>query len=62
MGVIWVAFIVGFVVLDLYAVFTGSLTFSHFVWQIEAGFPRIRFVTAFVLGLVVSHFWWGSSR
>lgn len=55
---IWAAFIVAFLALDIYAVFAGRLTFSHFVWSIEDNFPRVRFVIAFALGLIVHHFWW----
>jgi hypothetical protein len=56
---VWAGWLIFFVVLDTYAVTAGKLTFSHFVWGIENEFPRTKFVTPFVLGFVVCHFWWG---
>jgi hypothetical protein len=59
---LWTAFlllfIVGFAVIEAWALATGGTTLSRYVWELSLGWPLLPFVAGAVVGGLAVHFWW----
>jgi uncharacterized membrane protein YciS (DUF1049 family) len=58
--VLWLlAIAVTFGMAEIYAIRTHRMTLSQFVWNLSKKFLPIIFIAGFLVGFLVSHFWWG---
>ena len=59
---IWLLLIaVSFAVMETYALYYNTSTYSRFIWNISEAFRPFAFFAGFLNGFLVCHFWWGGS-
>jgi hypothetical protein len=46
---------------EVYAIQTGKLTFSEYIWHITEDWGPLPAVAGLVMGFLICHFWWQSS-
>lgn len=60
--IIWTAFIgliiVGFIVVESWALATGGTTLSRYTWELSKDWPLLPFVLGLICGGLGVHFWW----
>lgn len=63
MAWVWVLWLGGpvlglFAVFEGYALKTGHMTLSRWVWNVSRAWPPFPWVVGVVVGFLASHFWW----
>lgn len=48
-----------FAAAEAFALYTGRMTLSRYVWNLSKAWPPFPFIAGFVTGFLACHFWWG---
>jgi hypothetical protein len=63
MNIFWTTWLIvialSFAIAEIYAVKTGRVTLSQWVWSLSKRFLPIIFIAGFLTGFLCAHFWWG---
>jgi len=59
---VWIAWLLAFAgsfaLFEGYAIKTGRMTLSRFVWNVTKGFPPFGWVCGVIVGFLAAHFFW----
>ena len=56
---LFIALPVTFAAGEAYAIHTGRITLSRFIWNLSKAFPPFPWIVGVLVGFLACHFWWG---
>lgn len=55
----WLLALIGsFAALEGYAIYSGGITLSRFVWVVSKDWPPFPYIGGLIAGFLAAHFWW----